>query len=259
MISFEGKEQDIFWDDDLGTIRLTLRLPFKQESFTRHTRYFELFLRTELLALGTFARHPPSTVFACRQAPGSVSCTTVSGTPIRSRMEFHPVLPVPTASPPTAIPVRPAALSGVPATNPINAPGSATPTAASAMNAFANPAVIPILGPPNAAPVGPQTNQQLDAANWVNPRNAARIEYTSYQPGTLAFADYDDRLTWNVVSVAGGGAVAFLKSDGTSAATDSGKKVMVYGTAAGEIRLVVQFNLHSAPLRHEHFELFCTR
>lgn len=240
-IQFKGMEEDIFFDDDLGTFTHTLRRPYSQGHTSLSNRFFELTFRVELLALGSFTSHPPNTVFACRQVAGSVSCTTVNGTAIQSRMEIHPVLPEPTSPPANAVPRRPAGLSGPVNSNPIVAPGSTIPTATSPINAFANPAVIPVLGPPDSAPPGAHSSAQLDAANWVNPRNCARIEYTRYWPGTLAFGDDDDRLTWSAVSLAGGGAVSFYKTDGTSSATDTGKKVRIYGTSAGEIRLEVRF------------------
>src|SRR5262249_18306030 len=62
----------------------------------------------------------------------------------------------------------------------------------------------------------------------------ARIELTYYRPKTLALTEHDPRLTWSVVSLAGGGAVAFLGAA-------QGPKIHVYGTARGTIELQAKF------------------
>jgi len=237
VVTFVGKDEDVFVDDTLGEpLRHTLRRPYRQRVHYHSTSYYLLEWHVELVVGGRFGRHPADSVFACRQAPGSVTCTTVSGGTVRSRMEFHPVRPVPTTPPASSLPNRPA-IAGAAATN----GGNTTARANSPMNVIPNPAVIPILGPPNAAPTGPHTPAQLDEANWANPRNVARIEYTYYQPATLNFTDDDPRLEWSFVGIAGGATVQFLRSDGTVGATDHGRRVMVYGTRAGEVRLQVRF------------------
>lgn len=239
VVSFHGKEQDLISDDDLGTIRHTLRFPYSQQVFRHSTRFFILEWHVELASQGRFGRHAPADIFACRQEPGAVSCTTVSGARVAARLEFHPVIPVPKPPPATVLPARPAGLSGAPDPNPNDHNIAIAPN--SPINAIHNPAVIPILGPPNAAPAGPHTPDDLDRANWVNTRNAARIEYTYYQPATLNLVNDDPRLEWTVVSLAGGGAAKFLRSDGSVSATALGPRVMVYGTAAGEVRLEARF------------------
>ncbi|MEJ7712147.1 MAG: hypothetical protein WKF84_20375 [Pyrinomonadaceae bacterium] len=87
----------------------------------------------------------------------------------------------------------------------------------SPINVIPNPSVIPILTVATATAL-----------------TAARIEYTYYRPNTLAFVDNDARLEWSIVSVAGGGAASFL-------GPAQGLKVMVYGTAPGEVRLEMRF------------------
>ena len=213
-----------------------MRRPFQQQIFRRNTRYFILEWEVQLSIGGAFGRHPPSSVFACRQTPGGNTCTTVSGATVHARLECHPVRPLPTPPPNTVLPNRPATLAGPTADN----NGNTMVTATSPINAMPNPEVIPILGPPTAAPIGPHNNAGLDSANWANTRNCARIEYTFYQPASLNFTDDDPRLEWTAVAVAGG-AVSFLKSDGTVSATGLGRRVMVYGTAAGEVRFDIRF------------------
>ncbi len=218
-------------DDDLGAVRHKLRRPYQQRSFRHGNAFWLLEWEVQLKADGSFGRHPPNTVFACRQNVGSVTCTTVSGTSFLARMEFHPVRPVPAAPPATVLPARPAYPAGTVEDN--NAGGTAV-AATDPINIVPNPAVIPILGPPAAAPPGPHANDVLDQANWANERNCARIEYTHYVPASLAFTDADPRLEWSVVSVAGGGNASFL-------GPARGRKVRVFGTAAGEVRFEVRF------------------
>lgn len=218
-------------DDDLGALRHKLRRPFQQRNFRTSNAFWLLEWEVQLKVDGKFGRHPPDTVFACRQNVGSVTCTTVSGTSFLARMEFHPVRPVPAPPPATALPARPAYPAGTAQDNNI---GGTAVAATDPINIVPNPAVIPILGPPAAAPPGPHTNDVLDQANWANDRNCARIEYTHYVPASLAFTDNDPRLEWTVVSVAGGGNASFL-------GPARGRKVRVFGTAAGEVRFEVRF------------------
>ncbi|MEO6800581.1 MAG: LysM domain-containing protein [Rhodanobacter sp.] len=231
VVSFHTRESDVFSDDELGTIRHTLRRPYQQAQLRHGSAFLLLDWEVQLAVDGNFGRHPPSSVFACRQHAGSITCTTVSGASFDARMEFHPVRPVPRIPPPSSLPVRPPMpLGTVPDTNDLNTLVSA----GDPINIIPNPAVVPLLGPPAAAPPGPHTDAELDAGNWANLRNCARLEYSFYVPAGLAFTDNDARLEWSVVSVAGGGAAAFFGAA-------SGRKVMVFGTAAGEVRFEVRF------------------
>lgn len=233
VVTFHAYDEEVFSDEDLGGIRHTLKGPFKQElrMFRDGTSFFLLDWEVQLAAGGSFGRHPPSTVFTTRQNTGSVTCTTVSGHSFEARLECHPVRPVP--RPAAALPVRPK-IAALPERN----DKQTTIVATSPMNVIPNPEVIPILGPPAAAPKGalPDTDDAKlakDYANWANERNCARIEYTWYKPKSLNFTDDDRRLEWRAVPVAGG-AVAFF-------GPARGRKVMVYGTAPGEVRLEVRF------------------
>lgn len=231
-VVFRVTERDTVSDDDLGAIRHKLRRPFTDQQFFRNgNTYWLLDWEVQLEGDGSFDRHAPDSIFACRQGTGGVTCTTVSGTSFLARMEFHPVRPVPAPPPATALPQRPVYPAGTAEDNNL---GGTNVTATDPINIIPNPAVIPLLGPPTSAPIGPHTDDALDQANWVNDRNCARIEYTYYVPASLAFTDADPRLEWSVVSVAGGGNAAFLGAP-------NGRKVKVYGTAAGEVRFEVRF------------------
>ncbi|MHC4093224.1 MAG: hypothetical protein ACYSVY_23640, partial [Planctomycetota bacterium] len=233
LVMFKGMDEDVFVDDYLGLVQHTLRRPYQQvRSFRHSTRYFLLEWDVELAVRGAFGRHPSTSVFATRQTAGGVTCTTVSGARFLSRMEIHPCRPVPVPPPATVLPVRPAFPAGTAAAN--NNGGATVVSASDPINKIPNPAVIPVLGPPEAAVIGPHTPAAEDAATWANARNAARIEYSYYRPGTLNFTDNDSRLEWRAVPVAGGGNVAFLGDP-------KGRKVMVYGTSEGEVRLEVRF------------------
>lgn len=232
LVSFRGDDDDPVRDDFLGQIRHTLRRPYRQRTFRHSTRYFVLDWEVQLVVAGRFGRHPADAVFATRQHVGSVTATTVSGRQIRTRLEIHPVRPTPSPPPATALPVRPAFPAG--------APAAATNTAAATIrpndpiNSVPNPSVIPVLSPPTAQPMGPHSLQGLDQAYWANARNCAKIEYSWYRPNSLAFTDDDARLEWTAVAVSGGATVAFL-------GPARGRRVMVYGTRAGEVRLEVRF------------------
>jgi len=233
VVDFEVRDQDVFFDDRLGRVRHTLNLPYTQQvfNFKHGTKFFLLEWEVQLAVDGAFGRHPPNAIFACREAQGSVDCTTVSGTTIKARMEIHPVRPVPAPPPATVLPVRPAFPPGTLATT--NG-GNTNVAANSPMNIIPNPAVIPVLGPPAAAPAGPHTDEQLDNANFANLRNCARIEFTQFQPASLNFTDSDPRLEWRAVSIAGGAAVGFL-------GPPKGTKVLVFGLTPGEVLLEVRF------------------
>lgn len=215
-VSFQVRDQDVTSDDDLGTVEYQLRRNVSQgnyRTFRTRNRYYILHWRAELSVLGRFGLHPPDAVFATRQHSGNVSCTTVSGGSFMARMEICPVRPTP---PDASLPPRPAMSATAAAIAPeLN--GKATKiTPASPINIIPNPSAIPIL-----------------TAADANANTAARIEFSYYHPGTLNFTDDDPRLEWSAVPISGG-AVEFLPPA-------RGKKVMVYGTAEGEVRLEVRF------------------
>jgi hypothetical protein len=233
LLTFQVKESDPFdAEEDLGTAQHILRRPFKQEQFTAANEAWLLEFEIELSVTGAFGRHPPDAVFATRTVAGGVTAVTVSGNSFLARGEIHPVRPVPAPPPATALPVRPE-FGGAPV-EVTNSAGTAI-TATDPINVVPNPSVIPLLGPAAAAPAGPLTPQALDAATFANARNCSRIELTYFRPGTLAFTDGDPRLEWTVVSIAAGGNAAFL-------GPARGAKVMVFGTAVGEVRLECRFN-----------------
>jgi hypothetical protein len=227
-ISFQAWDEDTFVDDRLGAaIRDTIRPPWSQRSLRYPTSYFILEGRVELEIGGRFGAHPGDAVFICRQESGSASYNTVGGVARRLRLEVHPVLPLPaTGLPPwpgrTAPGPPPAAGLGG-ATAPTAAHWTGTPAIGAAPavpaepNIFPNPPVIPI----------------LDAAD-ATVRTAARIEVTYYRPGELNFALDDARLVWSQQSVSGGAQVAFVGQP-------RGRRVFVYGTRAGQVRLEVRF------------------
>lgn len=218
-ISFQAYDKDVFVDDRLGAaIRDTVRPPWAQRTLRYPTRYFILEGRVELEVSGSFSSsHPGGAVFICRQESGSASYNTVSGVARRLRLEVHPVLPLPT----TGLPPR-----GLPTPSPPPAPGLGGPTAPTAAhwtgtpaepNIFPNPPVIPILNAANATV-----------------RTAARIEVTYCCPGELNFTHNDERLVWSQQPVSGGAQVAFVGQP-------RGRRVFVYGTRAGQVRLEVRF------------------
>lgn len=225
VVRFEGKDEDWIWDDNLGSVQHTLRPAWRQRTHRQGTEYFLLEWEVFLAEGGSFARHPPDAIFACREHLGSVRCTTMSGARITARLEFHPVRPMPTAG----LPPRAAFPAGTAAAvaNPSNAAGTNI-LPGSPINVVANPPVIPILSPP-----GPGGALPANAPPRADATTAARIEYTWYRPSTLAFTDSDPRLEWSYRSIAGGGAVAFLPPA-------VGLKVFVYGTHAGEVVLDVK-------------------
>jgi hypothetical protein len=215
---FNGKDEDVFSDDDLGTVSYTLRPPWKQFTHRQDTQHFTLEWEVQLLVDGNYGRHPPNEVFACRTAGGNANCTTVSGVPIIARMEIHPVRPVPTPLPPRGLPAGP--LNAV-----TNTAGSSI-TSLDPINIVPNPAVIPILSSPGAAVAA-------GAPPTATADTAARIEVTFYRPNTLAFTPSDPRLEWTARPISGG-AVAFV-------GPARGLNVLVYGTAPGEVALELRF------------------
>jgi hypothetical protein len=113
-------------------------------------------------------------------------------------------------------PRRPAFPAGTAAAS-LNTAAAPNINPGDAINIIPNPSVIPIL-----------------AAAAASATTCARIEYNYYRPGTLAFADNDDRLVWTAVAIGGAGAVQFF-------GPARGTKIMVYGVTAGEVRLECRF------------------
>ena len=211
-VFFHGKDEDVVSDDDIGSIRYKIKAPWSERDFHKETKYFSLTFSVEIELDGTYGRHAPGEVYACREHNGSLNCTTISGVVIPARLEIHPVRPVP---PTASCPPRPPLPPGTPELKVAN-DGIIPITPASDINIIANPAVIPII-----------------PAAEANAQTAAKIEFTYYRPSTLKFTDSDPRLVWTAVPVSGGN-VAFV-------GPARGLKVKCYGTAAGEVRLEVRF------------------
>lgn len=221
VVVFNGKDEDLFFDDDLGTVRYTLRPPWGQREFSDQTEFFTLEWEVLLMVNGRFEHHPPNEIIACRATAGNATCTTVSGVPIIARFEVHPVRPVPTAAgdlPPRGLPAGPelGVLNG----------GGTVINPGDPINIVPNPSVLPILTAPGGAAPAAGAPPVADA------NNAARIEVTFYRPNTLTLTDAE--LVWTARSIAGGGAAAFL-------GPPNGLKVMAYGTSAGEVALELRF------------------
>jgi hypothetical protein len=236
VVRFKGKERDLLWDDDLGPeMAYTLKPPWQQGPRQPYeTEDYILEWAVELLVEGSYNPHPPDTVFACRSHAGATVCNTVSGTQLTTRMEIHPVIPMPSDAPvpvggtPVFPPRPPFPGAGPVKANPTNV-GLAAITPADPINVIRNPSVIPILSAPPPAPAPAAGAPPVADAN-----NAARIEYTWYRPDSLAFTDNDSRLEWSVVSLSGGANVGFV-------GPAHGTKVLVYGKVAGEVKLEVRF------------------
>lgn len=232
IVRFQAIDRDVTVDDDLGSVEKTLSYPYRQFNYRgRHsTEYFILDWDVELSVQGRFGRHPPNTVFATRQHSGTVSYNTVSGTGGMARLEICPVRPTP---PDGSLPRRPTLLPSAAALPPERNDAHADIVTAGHVpilvpeNIMPNPPVIPILTPPTAEwePGNPPR---------ANSESAARIEFSYYHPANLNFTDADPRLEWSFRSLSGGAAVGF-------AGPSQGRKVLVYGTSAGEVLLEIRF------------------
>jgi hypothetical protein len=217
-VIFNGRDEDVFFDEDLGTIKYTLRSPWQQNTHTHHTEYFSLEWSIELQVHGAYGVHPPNEVFACRALPGNADCTTVSGVPIVARVEVHPVRPVP---------ARILFRGLVPPLDAVENKAGVLAKPTDPPNIVPNPAVIPILTQPGITPA-PGEPPVADATN------AARIEVTFYRPSSLQLDANPHELEWSARSLVDGAAVSFL-------GPAQGTKVLVYGTAPGQIALDVKF------------------
>jgi hypothetical protein len=207
-IEFAAKESSLLLPDDYGSVTHTLRWPFWQTLYLPLSNgKFEVAVRVLLSVRGKIKHHAPNEIFAARTVAGKLEATTVSGTPVRSRIEICEVRPLPpVADMPKRLPVRGKVTFksdrgiNIKSTDPINV--------------LPNPPVIPII-----------------ARAKASKKNAARIEVTFYQPDTLAFTVDDARLTWKV---SGAGAVDFIGKP-------NGLRVHVYGTRAGDIKLQLHY------------------
>lgn len=221
-IRFQGKERDVGPDDDLGEIDpIVLQPPWRQIGFiTRGTRFYTLRVRVELLVHGQYGIHAPLEVFACREHAGSSQCTTVSGMPVRHRLEICPVFPVPSDA---DLPPRPSFPPDTQGVQP--EAGIIFLNEESPINSIPNPAVIPILTHPQAST-----------------RTAAQIQITYYYPDTLRFQENDERLVWNYRGIGGSQPqIGFFAESGRQ--PGRGLKVWVYGVGnqEGEVLLEVRY------------------
>lgn len=213
-IAFKGREDDIFFDDNLGEVSVRLKYPYKQEMnavlpgsivpggiFSSDRRYYWLNVVVKILEEKATVGPPgPAQLFVNRQASGTDTITTASGTQVKPRVEICPVVPTPA---PGSLPPRPAFPVGF-------AAGKITPQAAAVPltdsldpNALPNPAVIPIL-----------SKSDPDMA-----KKAARVAVTYIEPGNLDTSYF----TWFIKK----GPAAFFGD------TEGKTEVLVYGTGAG--------------------------
>jgi hypothetical protein len=207
-MSFRGIDEDLFSDDELGSVAHTFRPPWKQGVYRQKTKFFILTYEMVLGVRGSFTHHPPDAVFSARQAAGLTDAMTVSGHRRVLRAEIHPVVPLPTAG----LPPRPVMPAGTPAAHTYTAPTAITP--ASPINAIPNPAVIPIL-----------------TAATASASTAARIQLSYVQPGNWTFSGADT-VEWKAKTLSGAPGITFV-------GPAEGKQVLVYGTGTGEALLEV--------------------
>ncbi len=184
-------EDDLFCDDDLGEVSVTVAHPFRNPLqdfhlrspvipggwFGEDRRYYRAHIRVSIEEeFATAVTTGPTAVPVTRTVAGGATFSTIKGTAFVPRLEICPVTPNP--SPPAHMPGRPVLPGGLAApTVPPTASVNAAPSAP-ALNALANPAVIPFLA---------ATDPQL--AN-----RAARLAITFLEPGNLN----PNELLWNV-------------------------------------------------------------
>lgn len=213
-IAVSAVDRDIFSDDDLGSVNVTLKYPFKNELnqpflssvvkgwlFMPDRQYFWANVIVQIKQETATTPLPgPSSLYVNRQANGTTTFTTLDGTQVDPRVEICPVVPVP---PVAALPPRPPFPAGLAAGKSTPAAAKVPLTAALNLNALPNPAVIPILA---------ATDPDLA-------KKAARIAVTYIEPGDLNTSHF----FWRIKS----GPAAF------SGASKGVTEVLVYGTGAG--------------------------
>ncbi len=179
-----------------------------------YTLVWTVYLKAE----GRYKRHDPNTILASREHQGAVQWSTVSGVRKSAYLGIVPVVPLFSGD---EWPTLPAIAYADQEMNPVDEPSI---SATSAINTIHNPPVIPIL-----------------AADEATTNTAAKIMYTMYAPSTLNFTEDDKRLEWRKIS--GDGEVAFVAKDAAKPdRADKGLKVLVRGTADGEVVLGVHFD-----------------
>lgn len=216
-VTFKGTDVDVFCDDDLGEVSAEFRYPFRREQtitlnsprmsgglfFPDYQAYSVKITMTILEMVGTTTLTGPTSLAVSRQANGSSTLSTLSGSAVTPRIEVCPIVPVP-ANGLTRLPARPAQPAGL-------APGRITAygnpidlTSSPAFNALVNPAVIPIL-----ATTDPNFDQRV-----------AQLAVTYCDPGNLDLGF----LTWHKVSgpaeIVGSSRGAAIKVRGTGSGAD---------------------------------------
>ncbi len=216
-VSFKGTDVDVFCDDDLGEVSAEFRYPFRREQtitlisprmsgglfFPDYQAYSVKIKMTILEIVGTTTLTGPTSLAVSRQADGSSTLSTLSGSAVAPRIEVCPIVPVP-ANGLTRLPQRPAQPAGL-------APGRVTahgnPIALVPVpdyNSLVNPSVIPIL-----ATSDPDFNSRV-----------AQLAVTYCEPGNLDLSF----LTWHRVSgpaeIVGSNQGAAIKVRGTGSGAD---------------------------------------
>jgi hypothetical protein len=139
-ISFHVMEDDIFSDDDVGTVNYVLRPPWRQRRLQSRNRFFILYWQVQVPVRGRFGWHGPLEVAACRQRGSDTTCTTVTGNTVRHRIEICPVNPLLADNQLPSRPLFPAGTQGWDGEGTYFYLNPQNP-----INIFPNPPVIPIL------------------------------------------------------------------------------------------------------------------
>ena len=217
-IRFKVIEKDVFCDDDLGEVRATVAYPFRtpvvdirlqspmlpggwfHDDYRCYNLHIQVTIAEEFASTTTAG---PTAIPVTRAVAGGAVFTTVKGVAFTPRIDICPVIPVP--APPAFMPRRPVMPAGMAVGVVPPAASVAAAPAAPALNAMANPSLIPI----------------LDAANPNLANLCANLAVTFYEPGNIE----TDKLFWRVAAgpavIIGPNRGLNIQVRGTGAAADT--------------------------------------
>ncbi len=218
VIRLRVKEHDVFGEEDLGEVTMTIPYPFEViNSFNMRgvdlhsnalngdgVSYYRATILVTIEEEIATTDAGPSRVPVRRNMAGNVTLfSTIKGTPFTPRVEVCPVIPLP--APPAHMPVRPPMPPGLAAgVAPPSAQLNAAP-AAPRLNAIPNPAVIPIL--------------DMSDPNLANKQ--ARLTVTYYEPGNIDTSKFYWRVTSGPAEIIGSNRGPTINVRGTGEAADT--------------------------------------
>jgi len=224
-IRLHGKDEDVFVDDDLGTVRVVLNVPIVQEydlSLQSSSGHYTARIQVKILEETSKGKGKITTL---RQTFESDTYSTIHDGAMERLVHICPVIPLP---PEDTFPPMPAPVAGLTA---FKASGLHILATHADPNSLVNPALIPV----------------LSASDKDLAKKCARLKVTQYRPKDLDTG----KLIWKAAT----GNVRFWHGGSMKQEVKGGTEVLALGVLTGDndeqCKIEVRWDSEGQPLLTE--------